>query len=1162
MPTLTINGTLITELAELKKELGKINDAQSYTARAVRTHFHTGALQEWLNEGDENEQRMAAEISRIDRQQGDSDLLNNIVSIICEESAQVIATDPSRYLSLEGVAYSYGTPDGPQEGQLNSDTITLQEGVDGISLMVTFKVQESCNESFEVSINAQDKNTNNKKVLAKERVNLSDYPKGKLKKFFFYCAKEDAEEYELNICVDNTKVKSFGLKFWDGRFIVGGVPFKMKKVEGGTFTMGATSEMKNLLIDFYMNLLYISKEEFEVLKKNASTMLKQDLLKLSSEIRDNLLHSEDLKNMCAKNPSVSEDFNTLISEIRDYQQSIINTICSEELQSIDPNTIEINDFQNAKSSLVELSQTEIEMWSSLWENVENSLPKNGSVEQHISSLKTSVANCKYGKYTVMLMGEFQTGKTTTLNALCDGHYIGSVGIGTATTAVPVSVSYGESARVNIQWKNEDELKDMILHIKHLCSNNLFDNFVLSDKRSRSKLFSEIRLIIESKRDKLTSDEQKFLCVSYIILKYYNSAELQNLLGTECGIYNIAKFSKFPDDFEKNFNTYDVEDCLFVFIKQIDCFIPSKTLKQLECTIVDCPGLFKNQFDTEVTVDLMTRAHAIFYILPYHKAMDEKNCESLYTLKHSYKSFHRKIFLVNNLNSAKAGFFRQNVSEIHRLFGESTQLLPYDAHMALLGRIRDAYDSNSLDAKEIEMLLTKQESAFDFETLSFGSFKSDVNFDSWWNDEISTYKKINKWDSIPVSENIVKQSGFSKVLDSLRSFIENNESLSVIWSQGIGKFWDELDDIKSSYKKTYVSPCLNGGEQEKTKWEERIAKAKTFQVTVNSKTDEHIGDLSDEKSLSSLMARKEYENLFTEEFYSDLCNQIASAIYDQKSVLLSKKVIDVLKKLNKGALEKRVIELFSPIIDSLVQDIFSKQVGLRLNYWYKTWNSGQDEIFNTMFRPAVKTLKFDLEKEWNDLFYGDKDIKMKDYLKLDETVGNHISEKSINGEASVSMVEILSAYGKLIMNIVSIISSIVVIILCYIILGASNPVGWVAVALAGVGYLLVTMFKGPDTIKNEFVEAVSGQIKQQFKENDTYNQFRELVNHGVEDRINNFRNSLIVDVEKMEHEMIIALSTPESEKENKCFAAIELFEIIKRQYEIYNRFFEKFGCKAK
>ena len=244
MPTLTINGTLITELAELKKELGKINDAQSYTARAVRTHFHTGALQEWLNEGDENEQRMAAEISRIDRQQGDSDLLNNIVSIICEESAQVIATDPSRYLSLEGVAYSYGTPDGPQEGQLNSDTITLQEGVDGISLMVTFKVQESCNESFEVSINAQDKNTNNKKVLAKERVNLSDYPKGKLKKFFFYCAKEDAEEYELNICVDDTKVKSFRLK--DANvFTVGGVSFWMIKVEGGTFTMGATSEMKD-----------------------------------------------------------------------------------------------------------------------------------------------------------------------------------------------------------------------------------------------------------------------------------------------------------------------------------------------------------------------------------------------------------------------------------------------------------------------------------------------------------------------------------------------------------------------------------------------------------------------------------------------------------------------------------------------------------------------------------------------------------------------------------------------------------------------------------------------------------------------------------------------------------------------------------------------------
>lgn len=71
----------------------------------------------------------------------------------------------------------------------------------------------------------------------------------------------------------------------------------------------------------------------------------------------------------------------------------------------------------------------------------------------MTTLCKIAARSKDSDYKVLLMGGYQSGKTTLVDAII-GKHIGAIGDGNTTSAVPIAISYGNSVSVSLQWKDK------------------------------------------------------------------------------------------------------------------------------------------------------------------------------------------------------------------------------------------------------------------------------------------------------------------------------------------------------------------------------------------------------------------------------------------------------------------------------------------------------------------------------------------------------------------------------------------------------------------------------------------------------------------------------------------------------------------------------------
>lgn len=886
-----------------------------------------------------------------------------------------------------------------------------------------------------------------------------------------------------------------------------------------------------------------------MLESNKELFSISESLKMAASIRDSALEDSQLTEACDADATVSEKRREILERTKSFIDSTIEDIVNDNQDFPNNDDLFVEDYSESCKELSEIIHDELScpLWNNDFSDFMSIIPEWNS---HRETLHIIEEHCTKNRYTVLLMGEYQTGKTTTLDALCDGRHIGKIGVGSATSAVPVSVSYCEKEDIVVGKKTDEDLKRILSGLtEHL--DGFKEGFDLKDQKSRAHWLKELekfRLSEECPKD------VRPLAVCSFILKYYGTPELEKAINEIYSISDAPKYTYFPTELDNRWSkdgvdAFDIHEAAFVFISHIDCYIDSPTLKRLGCTLIDCPGLFNNKYDTEVTTQVMSKVHAILYLLPYHRGIGENVCESLYKIQSDFRDVHRKLFIVNNVSSKLDNqFINDNIKEIKRLFGKDKDVTCYDAHLAYLGMFKHSQGNGQLMSEDITyfcrpiertnpILGTKQVIRF-------------ATFEEAWEYHTKGYNDIPE----KTSDALIQASGINQLIENLRSFIEENEAYAVIFTEGINKMNERLTQVRNGLHSKFVESYCLGAEKVAEIWSTRIEKANKFDTKAGTIVHGHIFTKRNNRdSLSDRLSDDIYAKLFTESIYDELSRSIAGTIYENK--------YDIFKLLRK---EEELKKFISPLIEAEVTFIIES----RLNYWNSMMSSGRDSSFKDIFEPEMDLLENRLLQEWHKTYADDKSFtnRMSDFLCISRETSNFGIKCNDKQGANVSikakdiMPELLAEVAVVAASIAMAIASYICFVFGSAIAGGaivvSNPATIFLATIALLGGSLFIGIKGPDAIKKEFTNRISKKIREELNKQDIASKFKKVISNELNRRLDSFEETVRVDFEKLDNERDIATSRSNEAVEDACFTATHIIANINAQRKIYTDFKEK------
>lgn len=275
-------------------------------------------------------------------------------------------------------------------------------------------------------------------------------------------------------------------------------------------------------------------------------------------------------------------------------------------------------------------------------------------QRHEDALKVIQKKCEEDQFDIVLLGEFQSGKSTTLDVLCGGRELSPQGSGIkATSAVPVSIEvarldhkpegWGDDEWAELRFKDDAQIKSEIYdtfvdyltesqdniadELKHFAQGDSpresfmtrFDFKNAADREVLRRVVAEDWKVYGKAKGDLKTDHRQRLEVLSIYLKFYDTPEYQSLVSTNIVSVNEAgNRLLFPRDWlnrapmSLDFDlTFD--ECVFAFLDAAILHIQSSVLSRLNCRITDCPGLGSSAYDSTVAHHALLRADGVWFV---------------------------------------------------------------------------------------------------------------------------------------------------------------------------------------------------------------------------------------------------------------------------------------------------------------------------------------------------------------------------------------------------------------------------------------------------------------------------------------------------------------------------------------------------------------------
>lgn len=713
-------------------------------------------------------------------------------------------------------------------------------------------------------------------------------------------------------------------------------------------------------------------------------------------------------------------------------------------------------------------------------------------ERYAKDLSFVQKKCSENMFEIVFLGEFQGGKSTTFNALCDGRDlsprgIGGGGIKTSAAVISAQNISGEETKegmsewAEISYKTEEDLVkitfDIVVKYGTEITKNIFqgdkpfsndynDKVKLSDSKHKKWLEQDIEQIWKIwERDKsnLSPDDLDMLRISTIIVKYFGTSEYTNAIKIQrSSIDKFQRLVQFPSDWERKWTNgyktvFSFAEVSFVFVAAVLLRIKSNNLARLGCRITDCPGLFANKYDTDVALDAIRRADAVLYLIDGEKQCGDTCLKSIKYIKDS--GMLDKIFIAANLRR-RHDFAKQEIIPASQALlennGIKTNIHPYNARLAFLAMQGDQIFRNPgcLTDLDYNNIIADAKSE-DIDSSDVREIWPQFVANSGFNCKVKELREVEELNEESLKL-VNEHSGFGEILSALESDIITKKSRSILYDNGSHKivtalkaYEDNLQALENSLKEN----------EEKVEYELNSQRdlLEAFLFEANEKINKE---------------RAEVESIHAENFANTIINETFNDdFYDRASFELA----CIFNELNSGFYLNRdrfafaVAEKSRPVLDELITTSVNSSVQKFIEPCEKL----------KMYFDKLNRLVYELNRHWEN-----QNLNEKCYLS------------GLNNNIFCSIDEIIdsNAYSSQIVNMVlshdeikTIISNLYKTIWTGFGKVITSPIRWIG-KLVGVGNknsplprakiqknIKTQLFSSIDEVRKNMVEELANKL---------------------------------------------------------------------------------------
>ncbi len=650
-------------------------------------------------------------------------------------------------------------------------------------------------------------------------------------------------------------------------------------------------------------------------------------------------------------------------------------------------------------------------------------------ENRITEFKRIRKKCLENQFNIVLIGEFQGGKSTTFNAFCGGREISPRGAMIKTSACPITAINISDPDVEefaiVQWKTDTELLTNIQWLlnKYISpedvgfpsdSDDVFEPYRYLDL-SNSTHIELIKKAIKEEWSVMNNDPIGYnneidMCrVADIILTFYNNPVVKeikekNLIDIEgakrtmCSVENVSRIAVFPENWEgkssQGPDAFDVSEVLFAFVGNIDCYIHCKNLERLGCSVTDCPGLFTSAWDTQVAFNMMPRADAVIYLLGGAKQMTDGDKRALSYIK-NLETIESKLFFT--INTRAGDKVIKNIIEtdkkiIESLGFENVNIHLLNSQLFFLGEFGKAYLENRLDEFSKNRFITV-------------SSKLDIdesNQEECWvanvNDALFSIKKHKDIDVEQLAgeevEMVIQTSNNRHVFDEIDKFIIDKKAYSILIQCGANVVIKSLSEMETELTRQEndllkdLATCeaeFVSAQQALDKFQNEAKKiiADAFPPEIVSFITSRAYDkiIRNEKTLVRLTIKSSQELV---PVLGAKCKAIAAQLRLFETLHMSKRSEQLSSKLR-------------AIIEPVVRGVLERELGGNITEWVTAVVKGEDKDYKAQIIPHLEELRRKLNEKWHSCVQQDTSIEV---FKLSAPSENIEEMTKVTGKINV------------------------------------------------------------------------------------------------------------------------------------------------------------------
>lgn len=660
------------------------------------------------------------------------------------------------------------------------------------------------------------------------------------------------------------------------------------------------------------------------------------------------------------------------------------------------------------------------------------------------------------QFNIALIGEFQCGKTTTLDALCGGREISPRGNNIKTSAcriVITNIPQNEEEYATVVWKTNAELVQTISPILENIENEEWgynpdskDIFILSEyvNLNNHKHIDLIKRAIDQNIN--NNDMYDIIIIARFIVEFYSKIST----FTRKDYYSIDEARKmmvFPqnminrvNDNEGSVSCFSFDEALFVFIQTINCYIHSKDLEKLGCSVIDCPGLFASDYDTSIAIQTINSADAVLYLLNGEKQMgqsDKKAISEILKIGRFQKAEYdgdNIFFAINQRKSdEETAFVDTDLSELNRIGFKKSELHCFNAFLFYYAKFGKKYIESGMDEYSLLKFLSPggksivKEGKEYFEITSKGERK-EINIENRWKKDVfRSMLSLHLDDDNEITAldenniNILLSLSKADVLFSkIEDYIVATKAYSILIDNGAIKIKNGLIAIERILKNKEDS-AMKDLQQRAAEYKRAQNDLEVFQAEA--------------KSIIAQSFPKDIQKDYIDKVYAEYF--VREEVVDQISFDATIALIDYVKKgATKWTAFKRAVHFrknkqddkMKAEIGQIIKNAFAKSFKPLIEKWVGLAYTNKDSQMESTLNKEAERLADEVKKRWETASQSSPILEsvssINTTIKISDTINNQLG---INTNVYTDFVDKTSdlAINKTLNNIIVNILSVVI-----------------------------------------------------------------------------------------------------------------------------------------